>query len=253
MDVRVPVGVPQDPFLGAQYLFETEYDLDWPVLVAVRDDPDERTWTAHYAEHHLLNISRQAASSAMGRELVLHEYAHMYRYEQGHPSHLQSTAEALILAFTGRQVEQRKLTHCYQIANHMKDIYADDITLDIAPATKLLAFLEAGLATAVADRPIDMPGAVRHTRASDPDITAVNAAFALGLAERHDLIGPGHRLYELAGVAAADAPNVDVESFKRTFRTLARDPDSSAYRKSLVDITRKYAMHTGGHADAAAD
>ncbi|WP_338727147.1 DUF5781 family protein [Haladaptatus sp. DJG-WS-42] len=253
MDVRVPAGVLQDPFLGAQYLFETEYDLDWPVIVMVRDNPDERTWTAHYAEHHLLNLSRQAASSAMARELVLHEYAHMYRYEQGHPSHLQSTAEALILAFTGRRVEQRKLTHCYQIANHMKDIYADDITLDVYPATKLLAFLEASLATAVADRPIDRPGAVRHTPAADPDITAVNAAFALGLAERHDLIDADHRLYELAAIAAADAPHVNLDSFKRRFRTLARDTNASEYRKALVEITRKYAMHTGGTGDVAAD
>ena len=102
--------------------------------VTVREDPDSRTWTAHYDDRHVLNISRQAASSAMARPLALHEYAHMRRYEQSHPSHVQSTGEAITLALAGHTVERRTLAQCYQIANHMKDIYADDITLSVAPA-----------------------------------------------------------------------------------------------------------------------
>jgi hypothetical protein len=149
----------------------------------------------------------------------------------------------------------------------MKDIYADDVWLEVAPADKLVSFLEASLATAVADRPTDPPTwdrvgttpsrteraaepTARLTPAADPDITAVNAAFALGLVERHDLIGADHRLYDLAHAAAADAPDVSLERFKRRFRELARDPGESEYRKALVDVTRAYA---GGEGAAAAD
>ncbi len=246
MDVRVTGSAPPSPFLSARDVFETEYDLSLPVRVRIREDPDERTWTSHPGEYHVLNISKQAATSAMARELALHEFAHMHRNEQAHPSHTQSTEEALFLALSGRNVERRRLAHCYQIANHMKDIYADDITLTLGPADKLVAFLESGLAAALADRPEPpQPGFERISSAADPEITAVNAAFALALVERHDLVGRDHRLYDLAYAAARDAPGVAFQSFKRRFRDLVSEPDESGYRKALVSVTRSYATGPG--------
>jgi hypothetical protein len=251
MDIRVQGAGPAGPFLSAADLFETEYDLSLPVHVRVREDPDERTWAAHYDDHHVLNISRKAASSAMARELALHELSHMARNEQAHPSHTQSTREALFLALSGESVERRKLVHCYQIANHMKDIYADDITVSVAPAEKLVYFLESKLADALADRPTPAPNAdwQRTTPTADPEITAVNAAFALALVERHDLIDDDHRLYDLAHAAANDAPVVDLDAFRRRFRSLVDDPTESDYRKALVEVTRAYAA--GSDAQAA--
>ena len=266
MDVRVTGRGPSEPFLSARDLLATEYDLELPVVVEIRENPDERTMAGHYDDRHELIVSRRAATSAMARELALHEFAHMVRYEEVHPSHHQSTAEALFLALAGRSVERRKLSHCYQIANHMKDIYADDLWLEVAPADKLVAFLESSLAAAVADRPED-PGAwgraatppqeegestqpvSRLTSAADPEITAVNAAFALALVERHDLVAEDHRLYDLAHAAAADAPEIDLTEFKHHFSSLAPDPDESEYRKALVDVTRAYAGGSGPAAD----
>ena len=243
MDVRVTGRGPAEPFLGARDLLTTEYDLELPVVVKIRENPDERTMAGHYDDRHELIVSRRAATSAMARELALHEFAHMARYEEAHPSHHQSTAEALFLALAGRSVERRKLSHCYQIANHMKDIYADDITLDIGPTRKLVAFMESSLAGALADSPPSAPGSwERWTDAADPDITAVNAAFALALLERHDAIDDDHRLYDLAAAAAADAPDVAFRRFKNHFRSLGPDPDESEYRKALVDVTREYAV-----------
>ena len=243
MDVRVQGAVAPDPFLSAAALLETEYELTNPVVVQVRDNPDERTWAAHYENRHVLNISQQAATSVMARELALHEFAHMARYEQHHASHTQSTEEALFLALAGESVERRKLSHCYQIANHMKDIYADDITLDLAPATKLIDFFAAKLATALADKPLEdgRPNSRLETPGSDPEITAVNAAFALALVERHALVDSSHRLYDLAAAASSDAPSVNLEAFKRQFKSLGVDPSESEYRKTLVDVTRAYA------------
>jgi hypothetical protein len=253
MDLRVLGSAPTDPFLSAADLFETEYDLEKPVRVDVREDPDERTWAAHYDDHHVLNISLQAATSAMARELVLHELSHMARNEEQHPSHVQSTEEALFLALSGKSVERRRIAHCYQIANHMKDIYADDITLSVAPAEKLVQFLESELARAVAATPSPSPWPDSRlvTAGSDPDITAVNAAFALALVERHDLVDGDHRIYDLVHAAADDAPHVSVAEFKRRFRSLAADPTESDYRKALVDVTREYAVETPGDAPAA--
>ncbi|ESS06698.1 MAG: hypothetical protein A07HB70_00968 [uncultured archaeon A07HB70] len=256
MDIRVQGPAPTAPFLGAADLLSTERDLDLPVRVRVREDPDERTWAGHYDDHHVLNISRQAATSAMSRELALHELAHMARHEEGHPSHTQSTEEALFLALAGRSVERRRVTHCYQIANHCKDVYADDITLSVAPADKLVAFLESRLAAALADRPRSTPrggsGLRRVSAAADPDITAVNAAFALALCERHGALDQTHRLYDLADAAGDDAPGVDVAAFRRRFRELAADPSESEHRKALVDLTRAYA-DVGAASGPAAD
>lgn len=251
MDLRVRGPASPSPFLSARDLFETEYDLALPVRVRIREDPDERTWTAHPGEYHVLNISKQASTSAMARELAVHEFAHMHRNEGSHPSHTQSTEEALFLGLAGRTIERRKLAHCYQIANHMKDIYADDITLSLGPTDKLVAFLESGLAAALADRPTPpRPGFERISPSADPEITAVNAAFALALVERHSLADSGHRLYDLAHAAARDAPSIDFTSFKRRFRDLTSDPDESEYRKALVSATRSYAT---GHAGSPAD
>ncbi|WP_255198560.1 DUF5781 family protein [Halorarius litoreus] len=253
MDVRVKGRGPSEPFLSARDLFETEHDVSLPVEVEIREDPDERTLTGHYDDHHVLIMSRQAATSAMARELALHEFAHMARYEEEHPSHTMKTEEALFLALPGRSVERRKLAHCYQIANHMKDIYADDITLAVAPADKLVAFMESSLAAAVADRPAVAPdGWTQLSPGSDPEITAVNAAFAVALLERHGVIDPSHHLYELAQVAASDAPEVGFDAFRERFRSLARDTDESEYRKALVDVTRAYVLG-GANGPQAAD
>ncbi|WP_096390691.1 DUF5781 family protein [Halopenitus persicus] len=243
MDLRVHGDVAPDPFLSAADLFETEFTVADPVRVRVRENPDERTWAAHYPDHHVLNISRRAATSAMARELAIHEFAHMVRHEESHPSHTQSTEEALYLGLAGESIERRKLTHCYQIANHMKDIYADDITLSVAPADKLLGFLESTLAGAIADRPVPpRPGSTPVTPGADPEITAVNAAFALALVERHGLADRDHRLYDLARAAGSDAPAIDVPDFKRRFLALGPNPSESDYRKALVDATRAYAV-----------
>ena len=249
MDIRLPGSGPVEPFLGAAELFETEHDLGLPVHVRVREDPDERTWAGHYDDRHVLNISRQAATSAMGRELALHELSHMARYEEHHPSHHQSTREAIFLALAGKSVERRKLSHVYQLANHMKDIYADDITLSLAPGRKLVTFLESRLAAAVADRPPAVPTGWRLASPNaDPEITAVNAAFALALVERHDLVDEDHRIYDLAHAAADDAPEVEVDRFVDAFGSLADDPSESEYRKALVDVTRTY-VGEGARAD----
>jgi hypothetical protein len=241
MDLRVTGTGPAGPFLGARDLFETAHDLELPVRVRVRENPDERTWAGHFEDHHVLNISQQAATSAMARELALHEFAHMHRHEQSHPSHVLSMDEVLYLALTGRRVERRVLTHCYQIANHVKDIYADDITLAVGPTDKLVSFLESELAAALADQPVagTRPGQ-RLTAGADPPMTAVNAAFALALLERHDAIPDGHRIYDLAYAAGEDAPEIDLETFRCLFADLATDPDESECRRGLVDAIRTY-------------
>lgn len=253
MDVHVRGLGPAEPFLGAAELFETERDLQSPVYVDVQPNPDERTWTAHHADHHVLNISEKAARSAMARELIVHELSHMARNEEGHASHHLPTEEALYLALAGKSVEQRKIAHCYQIANHMKDIYADDITLTVTREQKLLSFLESELARAVASAPdpAPWPNSRLLTAGADPEITAVNAAFALALAERHDLIGTDHRLYDLAHAAINDAPSIDVAAFRRRFRSLGEDPTTSEYRSALVELTRAYALDQSPQSHAA--
>ncbi len=221
------------PFLSARDCFETEFDLEHPVHVKLRDDPDERTWAAHYDGYHILNVSKRTASSALARELAIHEFAHMRRYEEGHASHLQSSREALYLALTEPNTDRNLTLHGLQIANHMKDIYADDLTLRVGPGDKLVSFLESSLASAV----LEPDNAIGDASS----IIAVNAAFALALCERHDLIDEDHRLYDLAHAAAYDAPDMPLVEFKQRFRSLTPDPTETEYRRELVGTIRSYA------------
>jgi len=122
----------------------------------------------------------------------------------------------------------------------MKDIYADDITLSGRPRRETaLPRVEPRRGGRRPTRDAARPGLERLSASADPEITAVNAAFALALAERHDLVDRDHRLYDLAHAAAMDAPKVDFEAFKQRFRELAREPDTSSYRQVLVDATRR--------------
>jgi hypothetical protein len=240
MQVAVRGRGPAAPFLSARDRFATEYDLDRPVTVRIVPDPDERTRTGHADDGHLLVISHQAASGVMARELAGHEFAHMRRHETRHPSHTVPTSEVLHVALAGDRIDGRTVTQCYQIANHMKDIYADDLTLSVGPGDRLVSLLEARLAAAVADHQVT-PASVRDhdstTRTGAP-IRAVNAAFALALVERHGLVDGDHGLYDLAHAAGNDAPAVDLDRFRRLFRSLG---ESRSYRGALTEAIQEYA------------
>ena len=242
MEVAVQGGARPMPFLQARDLFETEFDLDLPVRVYVRQDPDERTWAGHPGSHHVLNISNAAARSAMARELALHEFAHMYRYEQEHVSHHHPTEEAIYLTLAGRRTSPATISHCYQIANHVKDIYADDLTLRFVPGDKLVTFLESQLARSVADNGDRhrVPGGIRRPPSTAPPIAAVNAAFAAGLVDRHNLVGPDHDLFTFADILAYDAPNIPFHRLRQLFGTLPEEPSVSQFRRSLTDAIRTY-------------
>lgn len=253
MDVRVRGSGPTKPFLAASDRFVTTSDLDLPVRVSLQANPDCRTKTSHHGDYHVLEISRAVASSAMATELAVHEYAHMRRHEESHPSHTCSTQRLVYDALAGRQIEQYVLTHCYQIANHLKDIYADDLTLKATRPEKLIRFLEAGLAQALSDRPTRPIDGQRLSRQADPQITAVNAAFATGLLERHNLLPADHRIYDLTAAAGSDAPAVPVDRFKDLFATLPAEPTAEQFRRRLTEAVQLYAGIPRSDHSVAAD
>lgn len=242
MQVDVQGGARPTPFLQARDIFATEFSIERPIKVFVRDDPDQRTWTAHYPDYHVMNISRTEATSGMARELTLHEFAHMVRHEEGHSSHHSSVTEGVYLAAGGRHVDPDRVAHCIQIANHMKDIYADDLTVEVAQTTKLVDFFESSLAASLANRPGTgvYGNGTRVSSRADSAIAAVNAAFAVALTERNGLADDDHRLFELAMMLAADAPRVPFSRFRQLFRTLEEDPDESSHRRTLVDAFGTY-------------
>ncbi|QGN06254.1 hypothetical protein Hrd1104_02410 [Halorhabdus sp. CBA1104] len=252
MELVVEGPGPAEPFYGARDIFESEYGLNQPVSVSIHRDPDERTRVSHGSDGHILSISQQAATSVMARELTLHEFAHMHQHEQRHPSHTLSTDEIIFLALAGRSVERRTLTQCYQIINHARDIYADDVWIDVSPTAKLARFFESGLAGALIDRPSEPVGWERSSGSDDPEITAVNAAFAVALVERHGLADPDHRIYDLAQAAATDAPNLGFEYFREQFRDLSTDPTESEFRSALVELTQTYVTQVRCRPDQSA-
>jgi hypothetical protein len=253
MDLRVHGSVPHTPFEDARSRLEPTHDVEKPIDIEIGADPEQRTWTGHHADRHVLSLSQRTATSAMATELALHEFAHMHRAEEGHPSHTVDTEEALFLALAGRQVPSEIVPHAYQIANHVRDIYADDITLSVSSGEKLAAFLESELAAAILDRPGQAPtGGYSLSGTTDPGLTVVNAAFALGLLDRHDVTAD-HRLEDLAHAAARDAPAVNLDWFRIRFRDLETGPSEAGCRRTLVDTIGEYFDSNRPDPQAAAD
>ncbi|MFB6113746.1 MAG: DUF5781 family protein [Halodesulfurarchaeum sp.] len=240
MELRVDGAAPARPFELARSRFEIDHDLELPVAVEIRRDPTERTRTVHEPTHHRLTVSEQVARSSLAPELAVHEFAHMRRREESHPSHMVDVSEAIYLASSGTDIDRTTVAHAYQIANHVRDIYADDITFEVASGEKLASFFESRLAEALADQSAGSRyTGYRLSAGFDPAITAVNAGFALGLLERHD-VERNHRLYELAHAAQADAPRVDVSRFRREFRDLNGVPNDTSCLRTLVDLFEAY-------------
>lgn len=240
MEVRVHGPAPTHPFEAARARFEAVREIEKPVAVEVTTDPAERTRTTHGPTRHRLTVSESVVRSAIATEILLHEFAHMHRFEERHASHTVDTREAFFLASAGYRLEGDAVAHTVQIANHVRDIYADDITFEVTDGKKLASFLESELATAIADRPRAAPtGGYRLSADADPGLTAVNAAFALALLDRHG-ISSDHRLGDLAHAAQTDAPVVDLERFRRQFRELEDDPDERACLRTLVDLFEAY-------------
>lgn len=253
MDLRVHGSIPAMPFEEARSRLEPTHDIEKPIDIEVSPDPDERTWTSHFTDRHVLSLSRQAATSAMATELAIHEFAHMRRAEEAHPSHTVDTEEVLFLALAGKRVQSAVIPHASQIANHIRDIYADDITLSVSSGEKLAAFLEAELAAAIRDRPGDVPeGGYSLSRTADPALTVVNAAFALALLDRHEVVAD-HRIGDLAHAAERDAPAIDLESFRRRFRSLQGDPTEEECLRTFVDTIGTYFASRGTESKTAAD
>ncbi len=240
MDLRVHGSVPATPFENARSRLEPAHDVEKPIEIQVGTDPEQRTWTGHHADHHTLTLSRRTARSAMATELAIHEFAHMRLAELAHPSHTVDAEEVLFLALAGRQVESEVVPHAYQIANHVRDIYADDITLEVSSGTKLAAFLESELAAAILDQPTETPaGGYSLSKTTDRALTVVNAAFALALLDRHE-VEADHRLEDLAHAAARDAPSIDLDWFRQRFRDLEGEPSEPTCRRTLVDTIGTY-------------
>jgi len=240
MDIRVHGPAPPTPFEEARRRLEGAHDVEKPVEVRIETDAEARTWTGHQPDRHVLSIPQQVARSVMATELVVHEFAHMVLAEESHPSHTVDTEEVLFLSFTDRPLDRTSLPHALQIANHVRDIYADDITLSVTNGEKLAAFLESELAAAIADVPRNPPATgYRLSGDADPGITVVNAAFALALLERHE-VNADHRIEELAHAAQRDAPHIDLERFRTTFQTLEADPTERECMRTFVDVIGRY-------------
>ena len=240
MDVRVRGKGPVRPFETARSRFEAVHDLEKPVTIRIQPDPDVRTMATHEKNRHTLTISEAVARSSLTVELAVHEFAHMRRIEQRHPSHTVDVIEALYLASAGQQLDRETIVQAHQIANHVRDVYADDITFEIAPGEKLAGFLESELAMAIADNPRSGPAdGYRRSAFADPTLTAVNAAFALALLDRHD-VSTEHRLAELAHAAQTDAPNIDIEVFERYFAGLQPGPSETDCLRTLIDLFEAY-------------
>jgi len=243
-----------DPFLGAADLFETEWSLDDPVHVKVRD-PDERTWAGHYDGYHVLNVSKRAATSAMARELAVHELSHMARYEEGarvsHPIDRGGAVPRALRRDGGAPQARALLPDREPHEGHLRRRH-HALGRARGQAPRLPRVDPRGRRR----RPTpSLPGRRPPvTAGADPEITAVNAAFALALVERHDIAGPGHRITTSRARRATPTPSTRrsdaVARRRRDFGRSGSSRSARPVRERLPDRLAQYASRAAARAYA---
>jgi len=241
MDLRVQ-GMSPDPFLGAADLFETEWSLDDPVHVKVREDPDERTWAGHYDGYHVLNVEarrHQRDGPRAGRPRAVAHGPLRGGARVSHPIDRGGAVPRALRRDGGAPQARALLPDREPHEGHLRRRH-HALGRARGQAPRLPRVDPRGRRRRP---PRGLPGRrpAGHGRCR-PEITAVNAAFALALVERHDIAGPGHRIYDLARAAGSDTDAVDVDAFKERFLALGPDPSESDYRKALVAAARAYAV-----------
>lgn len=78
-------------------------------------------------------VSGMAVESGLVEGLLIHELSHIYRMEQGHPSHngeiLGDVLEGVVERFRVRENYQTRILST--LLNHLQDIYADDVSFKV--------------------------------------------------------------------------------------------------------------------------
>jgi hypothetical protein len=188
-------------------------------------------------DRRVVLVSQWALRSEMLDGLIAHELSHILRTDEGHPSHDGALMdESLREARLRHRVPKDKVHHLHQVLNHVQDVYADDIAMEVGVASRagefFLGWISGSLDGGSSDR-------------WDVASRGVSNSFALGNLERHGLIAPDAEHYRLEGEFARLHDLRRSEAFRELFRDLPQDPDPRTMLSIDARLLDAYALEAG--------
>jgi hypothetical protein len=181
-------------------------------------------------ERHTLFVSVQAVESDMLDGLIAHEFGHMVRTEEAHPSH-----RADVYGVMEKEVRIPPGAHeaFGQGFNHIQDIYADDLAFPVFSGRngrRAYDFFAAWV-----DHNVNARGKERWHNLG----LAASNGFAIGNLVRHRLIANGDPLWDRARAFDRASGFEAVDGFVDFYANLPDDPDPPAFVAEVKELARR--------------
>ena len=104
-----------------------------PVRFVVDEKLPFMGYTMDRGQEHSIVVAERALSSDIVEGLLIHELSHVYRTETNHPSHNRTLLNDVAAQITAKFKihAQYQVRILQEIANHVQDLYADDISFQV--------------------------------------------------------------------------------------------------------------------------
>lgn len=196
---------------------------------------------------HVIVVSESAIGSGLLDGLLVHELSHVYLEEADHPSHNQALVEEVLGGFIKEDYRGRVL---YEVVNHVKNIYADDVGFKVFEdwdggfaGDKIREFFLNWIKTE--------PAVLRdseQTRWINGSIMVSNA-FATATMERHGYLkGFKEKFNDRNAVFLGRVEGAldNFNYFKNYFVKLAPETNPAIFREQLLEYLKRFAQMMGG-------
>ncbi len=209
--------------------------LPMPIMGASRVEGDRR----------VIMVSQWALRSEMLDGLLAHELSHILRTDGDHPSHDGALIEAALRdAKREYRVPRRRERHLRQVLNHVQDIYADDIAMNVLEGPRAEEFFLGWIAKSLDGGPED-----RWEIAS----RGTSNNFAVANLERHGLLARDAEHYRLEAAFARRHGFRASDDLRTFFRELPPQPDAPEMRALHGELLGLYAEAAHDGSDANLD
>ena len=201
-------------------------DVSRPIVLVVENLPIMGA-TEPAGDAFRLHIGVQAMSSGMLDGLIAHEVGHMYRIQQGHPSHSADVHGRLLSSVGVRGKGGGEFLAVARLAlNHVEDIYADDLAFDVIGGERARMFFTDWIRRSTVSR----------SKRWETVANEVTVAFGLGNMERHGVQPEDIVLRETREFSGRAGLNF-LPQLVAAFRDLPKTGDvETAIRELLIDV-----------------
>jgi hypothetical protein len=222
---------------------DSHFAISGKVKVVVDADLPFMGYSTQRAEGNVIVVAGRAVESGMIEGLLIHEFCHIYRTEQNHPSHNKE-----LLNHVGYHVlHEHELYKDYQVktiqqaVNHIQDLYADDISFQVFKKSK--AFTEEQSHAFFLDWINDTPLKGKSVKTRWLNVgTVLNNCFAISNMQRHaiaDIKNQAENKVQSFLSQVDDAIKKEFIYFRSFMFSLKENVTEAEFEKALMDYLNR--------------